>query len=107
MLSQSPEQSDNFLIICSAHGIYRIPASELSVDTVIPNIHSDSQQQGAEAQDTSCPYATANNSFIDRSAKLTLVDISHLPAKPLAVYRSQYKLPIHPATLPRGPPLFV
>ena len=107
MLSQSADPSSNFLIICSANGVYRIPASELSVDTVIPNIHSGSQQHDADIQDTSCPYSIANSSFIDTSAKLTVVIIAHVQPKLLALYRSQYKLRLHPASYPRGPPLFV
>lgn len=107
MLSQSPEQSDNILIICSANGVYRISASELSVDTVIPNIHSGAQQHDADAQDTSCPYSIANSGFFDTSVTLKVIYIAHVQPKLLAAYRSQYTLRLHPVSYPRGPPLSV
>ena len=102
MLSQSFEQSENLLIICSPNGIYHISASELGLDSLAPDIHSDTEQQ-----DTSCPYSTANNGFIDTSATPHIISVALVQAKPVAIYRSQYKLPPYSRGLPRAPPLAV
>ena len=107
MLSQSsPDEFEHILIICSANGVFHIPASELSSDIPkIPSIDSSNQQYDADIQDDSCPFSIANGNLLDTSTTVQVIHIALVQPKLFAAYQSQYKLRLHPASYPRGPPL--